>query len=53
MVATKALVYLPNEVGPFLSGNAAKERSADTCSVKGTFYETVAHGTMLNSAERN
>ena len=53
MVAAKAFMYLPEEVGPFLSGNIAKERSAGTCLVKGAFYETVAPEAMPNAVERN
>ena len=53
MVAAKAFMYLSEEVSPFFSDNVAKEGSADTCLVKGAFYETVAPGTMLNAVERN
>ena len=53
LVAAKAFMYLPKEVDPFLSSNAAKEGSANTCLVKGAFYETVAPGAMLNAVECN
>ena len=53
MVAANALVYLPDEYGPILSSDATKEESANTCFVKGTFYETVVAGAMLNAAKHN
>ena len=53
MVAAKAFMYLPEEVGPFLSGNAANEGSANTSLGKGTFYEMVAPSAMLNAAKRD
>ena len=52
MIAAKAFVYLPEEVGSLFS-NATKEGSADTCFVKGSIYETVAPGAMLNVTECN
>ena len=53
MIAAKAFVYLPEEVGSFLFSNAVKEGSAGTYLVKGAIYEMVAHGAMLDAAECN
>ena len=53
MIATMAFMYLPEEVGPLLPGNAAKEGSAYTYLVKSAIYETVSPSTMLNATEHN